>query len=69
MGLGVFSLFLLIGQFSLSQIALNSTGTMKESVLKGHVHLGPVMFAITLAYILTSLWMVINSPTKPRSRP
>jgi len=66
--LGVFALFLLIGQFALGQLLLTAAGDMRNSLLKTHKHLGHTMFAVTLAYIFLSLWRIINSTTVPRTK-
>ena len=66
--LGVFSLFLVVSQFALGQVLLTASGDMRNSVLKAHKHLGHTMFAVSLAYIFVSLWMVNNSPTRPRTK-
>ena len=64
--LGVFSLFLLVSQFALGEILLTAAGDMRNSILKSHKHLGHLMFAVSVAYVFVSLWLVVNSPTLQR---
>ncbi len=64
--LGVVSAFFLVAQLALGQLILTGGTDMREKLIKAHQHTGYTAIALALAYVLLSLWTVINSPTKPR---
>jgi cytochrome b561 len=67
--LGVLSAFLIVGQLAVGQIMLSGGGELVTQLRKTHQHLGYTVVAVSLVYVLTSLWMIINSPTQPRIKP
>jgi hypothetical protein len=69
LGLGVLSLFLLVGQFAVGQLMASGGDAMRVPLAKYHKHLGYLMFAVSVGYVFLSLWLVINSPTQTKRRP
>jgi hypothetical protein len=66
LALAVFTLFLLVGQFATGQIMGNSDA-MRASLGKIHKHLGHTLFGVGVAFALVSMWVTVNTPTRPRA--
>lgn len=67
--LGVLAAFLIVGQLAVGQIMLSGGGEMVTQLRKTHQHLGYTVVGVSLAYVLASLWMIVNSPTAPGRKP
>lgn len=66
--LGTVSGFLLTAQLVLGQVlAAGGTGG-REKLIKAHQHTGYLAIALALTYVLTSIWSIINAPTKPKAQ-
>jgi hypothetical protein len=65
--LGTAAAFLMVAQLALGQILLAGGGDMRARLLKTHQHTGYTTVAVVLAYVVVSLWLVVNSPTRPKS--
>ena len=61
--LGFLSAFLIVAQLVLGQLILAGNA----SLVKSHQHTGYMTVAFSVVYILVSLWMVVNAPTKPKA--
>jgi hypothetical protein len=64
--LGVVSAFLMVGQLALGQLILSGT-TRREALIKAHQHNGYLSISLALAYVLISLWAIINTPNRPKA--
>lgn len=64
--LGTVSGFLMVGQLALGQLILSGAMGTREKLIKAHQHTGYTTIAVSLVYVLLSLWTIINAPTKPK---
>ncbi|HEU5117988.1 MAG TPA: hypothetical protein VFT74_15295 [Isosphaeraceae bacterium] len=65
--MGVVSAFLMVAQLALGQLILSGATGTREKLIKAHQHTGYSAIALALAYVLISLWTIINAPTKPKA--
>jgi hypothetical protein len=62
LALGFLAAFLIVAQLVLGQLILaGNTG-----LVKAHQHSGYTAVAVSLIYILTSLWFAITAPTRTK---
>lgn len=63
LALGFLAALLILSQLALGQLIAGGNARL----VKSHQHTGYLTVAVTLAYILLSLWFAVIAPTRPKS--